>query len=1077
MSSAVTPFSLQDAPALIERLLPVQKLSAEAFKEQMAGSGKTLTALGSYWKGRKPLILNKACILGCLLPATANPARDLEIFEKLMAMDDESFVIRWKRRPKPKDILAALSIPCIEDYFTVTPNVGHSIKNSPPSPHGTPWGEGRGEGLSLPANVAPHPNPLPGVPGRGNKKSREKTTEKTLHQIPFVTPTKGLPVSAPVDWSNADYDGVKVRWRDDISELKRRRLETQMLPKTSYRERVNAARRPEEVMETVHEHIWDAVNTHLGTSAETFPELVEQLGIKRFGHRPRVADTFCGSGQIPFEAARLGCDVYASDLNPVACMLTWGAFHVAGGTKDNSAELEREQRHLIEKVQEAIDDLGVETDGFGWRAKAFLYCVEVRCPQTGWMVPLIPSLIISKPRTGQRVNVIAELLPDDKSKTYEIAIRTGVTDEELVAADKGTISRDSKFGEAYLIHRVHGVDHKTKISTLRGDYLTPDNVIANRLRLWEKGDFMPRPEDVLQERLYCVQWIRPRQNGKGEEFEFRAVTDDDLKREAIVQTYLAQHISEWQAKGSIPDMRIEVGGPPRYQGLDLVKARGWTHWHHLFNPRQLLLAGLINRASGAGLKFGLTNVLNWNSRLSIWGTQDGGGGSVKNTFMNQALNTIYNYGCRGLESCKGLLRFSTTPILFSPQQSLSVESVPCNELATKSDLYVSDPPYGDAVKYEEILDFFIAWLRKNPPPEFADWVWDSRRAMAIKGEDEDFRRGMVTAYRRMTECMTDDGIQLVMFTHQSGSIWADMANIVWASGLQVTAAWYVVTETDSALRAGSNVKGTVLLVCRKRHGAHKATRDDLAWEIQEEVESQVRALTGLNQEAKGLYRDENVFEDADIQMAGYAAALRVLTRYALIDGRDMAAEAIRPRVKGETTFVDGLIAFAVDTANQCLVPQGLPKSHWDKLSGAERFYLKLLDMEARGAKTLDNYQNFAKAFKVREFQALMASKRANAARLKSAVEFGRTEMSEGSQLHQSVLRAVLYAVMELVNNLDSAEVLAHLVLNIPDYYGNMVQRELAVELADYLAKRLEQLRPEEAAARVLRDLVKHQRLG
>ena len=68
--------------------------------------GKTLTALGSYWKGRKPLILNKACILGCLLPATDDPARDLEIFEKLMAMDDESFVVRWKRRPKPKEILA-----------------------------------------------------------------------------------------------------------------------------------------------------------------------------------------------------------------------------------------------------------------------------------------------------------------------------------------------------------------------------------------------------------------------------------------------------------------------------------------------------------------------------------------------------------------------------------------------------------------------------------------------------------------------------------------------------------------------------------------------------------------------------------------------------------------------------------------------------------------------------------------------------------------------------------------------------------------------------------------------------------
>src|SRR5947209_19743693 len=103
---SVVPFSLRDSPALIERLMPVQKLSAEAYKEQRAVHGKTLTALGSYWKGRKPLILNKACILGCLLPATDDPARDLEIFEKLMGMDDESFVVRRKSRRKPRDILA-----------------------------------------------------------------------------------------------------------------------------------------------------------------------------------------------------------------------------------------------------------------------------------------------------------------------------------------------------------------------------------------------------------------------------------------------------------------------------------------------------------------------------------------------------------------------------------------------------------------------------------------------------------------------------------------------------------------------------------------------------------------------------------------------------------------------------------------------------------------------------------------------------------------------------------------------------------------------------------------------------------
>ena len=87
-------------------------------------------------------------------------------------------------------------------------------------------------------------------------------------------------------------------------------------------------------------------------------------------------------------------------------------------------------------------------------------------------------------------------------------------------------------------------------------------------------------------------------------------------------------------------------------------------------------------------------------------------------------------------------------------------------------------------------------------------------------------------------------------------------------------------------------------------------------------------------------------------------------------------------------------------------------------------------------------------------------------------------MAEGSELHQSVLRAVLYALMELVKNVDGGEVLAHLTLNVPDYYSNQNQRDLVVGLADYLAKKLETLRPEEAsAARVLRDLVKNQRLG
>lgn len=1000
MTAKIVPFSLKDAPSLIEHVLPSQKLSAESYKEQMAVQGKTLTALGSYWKGRKPLILNRACVLGALLPLTSHGLqRDLEVFEMLMGMDEESFVARWKRRPRPSELVSSLPIQNIGDYFLVEPS---------------------------------------GV----------------------------LPTTSPIDLSAPQYSSVKIDWRDDIGEMNRRRLEAQLLPAVSYRERVELARRPEEVDNSVHKHIWDSVNRHLGTTASSMPELVEQLGVMRFGHRPRVGDTFCGSGQIPFEAARLGCDSYASDLNPIACMLTWGAFHIVGGPEGERNELVKAQNELVTRVRSEIDKLGVESDGAGWRAKVFLYCTEVECPECGWKVPLLPSRII---HIGQKV--IAELVPDKRQKIYRIQISSGVDKKHFGAAEKGTVEREGKYGEAYLVHQVDGSEHRVKISTLRGDFQRSDGTIGNRLRQWETTDFKPLETDIFQERLYCVQWIRRKPDGRGEEYEFRSVTDADLRRESVVYNYVRKHLAEWQSSGVAPDSRIEVGGPPRYQGLDLIRARGWTHWHHVFSPRQLLVAALVNKYSDAKLKFGLTQLLNSSSKLSRWLPESAG--QVKGTFDNQALNTIFNYGCRSAGFA--------ADILTMPYKSFdcggvdrTVTNGPADKATVACDVFITDPPYGDAVKYEEILDFFISWLRKRPPVDFAHWIWDSRRALAIKGEDDDFRRGMVAAYKRMTELMPDNGLQIVMFTHQSGSIWADMANIVWASGLHVTAAWYVVTETDSALREGSHVKGTVLLVLRKRLGDLKTGRDDLAWEIQEEVQTQVDTLTGLNQSLVGSSRAPNQFSDADLQMAGYAAALRVLTRYSIIDGRQMAEEALRPRQRGTPTMVDELIEFAVGVANNCLVPSGLTKPVWDKLRPVERFYLKLLELERRGFKTLDNYQNFAKAFKVAEFKTLMASQKANSARLKSAEEFGRAEMAGESELANTPLRGVLYALMELQKDVDGDEVLQHLSFNVEDYFS---KRPMLVELCGFLAKQLTGLREDEAsAARVLHDLIENQRL-
>jgi putative DNA methylase len=945
---ALQPFEWKDKPALIEHLFPVQKISAESFKEQMAGAGKTLTALGSYWKGRKPLILNKACILGALLPVTDDSLKDLQIFELLMGMDSQTM---------------------------------------------------------------------------------QKRIEATL----------------PASKQNSVGEYL-------------------VLP---YNEQVRKAKRPEELPDSLFSHVWTRVNAHLGTSASSFSELMEQIGVARFGRRPRVADVFSGSGQIPFEAARLGCDVYASDLNPISCMLTWGGFNIVGATPENRIEIDNAQKELAKKVQTEIDALEIETDGKGWRGKVYLYCVEIVCPESDWKVPLLPTLIISK-----GYQVVARLVPVPAEKRYDIEIVYVDTDEEVEAAKIGTVQG----GDV-----VHAPDGKTvyrvSINNIRGDY-KDGRENKNGLRLWEKSDFIPRPDDIYQERLYCVQWMRKKPDSTRFDYQFRSVTADDLQREQKVIDFVGSHLADWQGKGFIPDTVIEAGAKTD----EPIRTRGWTHWHHLFNPRQLLLGAFYRKDLLAYELPQFGRFLDYNAKLCMWDSNPGPGrvGKTQHVFYNQALNTLYNYACRGSEWTKEF--FSTTNFKSYPcLQKMVVNSHPAQVLETENDIYITDPPYGDAVKYEEITEFFIAWLHKNPHAEFAHWKWDSRRSLAIKGEDEGFRQGMVAAYRKMAEKMPDNGIQVLMFTHQSGSIWADMANIIWASGLQVTAAWYVVTETDSALRQGANVTGTIMLVLRKRHQHLETFRDDLGWEIEEAVKEQVESLVGLDKSVRAQ-GSEGLYTDSDLQMAGYAAALKVLTAYSTIDGKNMVVEAEAPRQKGKKTFVDELIDFAVLTAVQFLVPVGFEKNEWQKLAAVERFYLKMTEMEHQGSKSLDNYQNFAKAFKVHHFDQLMSdTSKANSARLKLSTEFKSSMMAGDAEIASTPLRALLYAMYELTKEVEVDDVLLHLMDNCPNY---LTTKPLLAKMADYLAEKRESLKStktfdpksEASAARVMAEAIRNQKL-
>lgn len=1006
-TTMLTPLVLKDAPALIETVFPAQKVSFEAQSERKAVAAQTLTGLGSYWKGRKPLILVRAIVLASLLPPTDDAQADLALFEKLMAFDDEGLTRRALvgNAVSPAEIAARIQLDDPWDYFKAT------IK-------------------------------------------RGDVTGGDVRRMRF-----------PMD---VDAAGLSLRWQRGLSDDDKLVIYRKLLATyASYEEKASLGKRPEEVdQEWLFAPVWAEVNrhyAHLGVNVKSLPELVEQLGILRYGHRPRVGDTFSGGGSIPFEAARIGCDAYASDLNPIACMLTWGAFNVIGANAEQRAALEGAQQDVFAAIDRELTELTVEHDADGNRAKAYLYCLEVRCPETGWMVPLSPSWVIS-PKQG----AIAKLVPDAERKRFNIEVVTGASAKAIKAAEQGTVQ------DGDMVYALDGKTYRTPIKTLRGDFRKADGTTGNRLRRWEKSDFRPRPDDIFQERLYAIQWISQKTlDASRQETFFAAPTASDLQREQRVEQLIADNLDSWQAQGLVPDMEIEPGDKTD----EPIRTRGWTHWHHLYNARQLLLQALMIKhwlATNAA-PLGWLNVAkaaDFNAKLSRWKPSQGGGlGGPVGVFSNQALNTFYNYATRAWAGFgASSFKMADAPL---PNVERSVVSSTADRPTQACEFWITDPPYADAVNYHEITEFFIAWLRKNPPKPFDRWVWDSRRALAVKGSGEDFRYGMVAAYKAMADQMPANGMQCVMFTHQDTAVWGDLIGIFWAAGLQVVAAWYIATETTSELKKGGYVQGTVILMLKKRAtGERTGFKQRLLPAVRQEVARQIETMMHLN-DAVETHHGEPVWGDSDLQMAGYAAALKVLTAYTRIGDEDVTTFALRPRARGEVTVVDEIVQQAAETASSLLVPEGLAADTWGRLTGIERFVLRMMDMETVGAAKLDNYQNFAKAFRVSDYTRVMGDMRPNHARLKRVAEYASRDLTDATEIGVTRLGQLIIALQQLLKDTEAQIIVEQLRAEMADF---LEARSLLVDMLAFIERKTSE--PDmRVAAEVLGARLKNLRFG
>jgi len=227
-------------------------------------------------------------------------------------------------------------------------------------------------------------------------------------------------------------------WKAGITVAEKTTALEKTWSRMSYDQKLTYCVRPEEYVND-SPAVWNEINAHLGTKANNLQELTAELGKKRFGREPIVGDCFCGGGSVPFEAARMGCDTFASDLNPIAGLLTWADLNIAGARDEVIAQLHEFQQKVYDAVDKQILKWGIETNEKNERALSYIYCVETTCPECNWIVPLSPSWLIGK-------KTMTAAILTENNNGFDIAIESGLTLKQIDAAnERATIKSNSMY--------------------------------------------------------------------------------------------------------------------------------------------------------------------------------------------------------------------------------------------------------------------------------------------------------------------------------------------------------------------------------------------------------------------------------------------------------------------------------------------------------------------------------------------------------------------------------------------------------------------------------------------------------
>lgn len=616
---------------------------------------------------------------------------------------------------------------------------------------------------------------------------------------------------------------------------------------------------------------------------------------------PLVVDPFAGGGSIPLEALRLGCEAFASDLNPVACLILKVMLEdIPRHGPKLAEELRRVGAEIKAQAERELADF-YPKDPDGAFPIAYLWARTVRCesPNCGAEIPLARSFWLCKKVNRKRALRFEVMRPAGEPSRVGFQVFEPKIDMDVPA---GTVT----------------LAKATCIACAA--VLAPGRVRAQLAAQRGGADvlFDAQNRRTGGAQMLAVVTLRPGEMGR----HYRQPTENDYEAVRNAQEQVAKTLGRWERAGQqglcpVPNESTPRDGTGSVGGGYRTRKYGIDRFGDFFTSRQklalLTLARLVrerpaseDRAVQTSLAIVVDRCVDYISANCRWVSR---GEFIGNTFSRQALPIVWDFAevnpsSEATGGLSGALEWVANVVRSWPgSRAGQVQSADAAEHPLPdqtASVWFTDPPYYDSVPYADLSDFFFVWLKRvlpehpllrDPLDEGNPLTPKTREAVRDEQDHLDSRAKKPTQWYEHTmhrafiegrRVLRKDGVGSVVFAHKTTEGWEALLSGMIRGGWTITGSWPIATEMGARLRARESaaLATSVHLLCRPR--PEDAPVGDWARVLRE---SPLRVGDWMER-----LQGEGV-RGADLVFACIGPALEIFSRYAKVEtaeGREVA---------------------------------------------------------------------------------------------------------------------------------------------------------------------------------------------